>query len=153
MWGFLRSLGRKIVGAGKTVGRAILGGAKGARNVISSGWDNIKKVPVLGPVLQTIAERVPIPFLGGKTMQSVANSASAGLDAVDKMAQGDNAGAVEAAKRIELKRGGKVGHRLKQLRLKDGGALTGQRRAHVWGAPPDQFQQYQRQWQGMDRNY
>jgi hypothetical protein len=92
----------KIWGGLKTGGRKLLGGLQSGKKIFNTGWNFLKKIPVLGEVAK-VAEASPI----GKRVSNVGT----GIDVADALASGDYSGALQNAQKVRLlKKGGIAGY-------------------------------------------
>lgn len=82
-WDGVKSIGSKVLGIGSTI-----------RDGIGKGFNFVKKIPVVGQIVEKAVD-TPIPFLKGATLRQVGDVASSALDTGQSLAKGDITGGLD----------------------------------------------------------
>ena len=89
----------------KNAGKKVLGFANTVRGGIKSGFDFVKKIPLVGTLVN---KALDVPVLGGQSLNSIGNIADTALDVGNSLAGGDYR---KAASRVAPAIGDALGRR------------------------------------------
>lgn len=98
---FIKDVGGKILGGLSKAGGAVLNIGNKVKDGISKGFDFVKKIPVIGDVVDTLASA---PIIKGMSLKDLANKADTALQVgqsvkggVDALRKGDIGGVINNA--------------------------------------------------------
>lgn len=121
---WFKRLGRKILGGLKSGARKVLDIGKGARKLVGGVYNQIKKIPVVGDIVD---KALDTKILGGRlSIKDIANNAGNAIEAGDRAYSGDFKGAYDSAKQMKYKKGGLVRIPRREMMVEDD--ATGGRR-------------------------
>lgn len=79
LWSGIKNVGSKVWGGLRSGLHTIVGIGNKIRSGLQTGWDFVKKIPVIGNLAQA-AVKIPIPYFGDKSLDDLASIGKTALD-------------------------------------------------------------------------